>query len=81
MGEIDAFDSVSRRRVFQDAFERKYRKSVLNAIVWIAGAEVPADGVPSKTPTLEELEADLGQPRPANFDVEGIKRTLAEMNR
>ena len=47
----------------QDSF----RKSVLNALVWIAGAEVPAGGVPSKTPTLEELEADLGQPRPAEL--------------
>lgn len=57
-----------------------YRKSVLNAIVWIAGAEVPTDGVPSKTPTLEEMEADLGQPRPANFDAEGMKRNITKMN-
>jgi len=35
------------------------RGVVLNAIVWIAGLEVPKDGVPSKTPTDEEMEANL----------------------
>jgi hypothetical protein len=60
----------------QDSF----RRSVLNALVWIAGAEVPAGGVPSKTPTLEELEADLGVPRPGNFKDEPIKKLIAEMN-
>jgi hypothetical protein len=34
---------------------------VLNALVWIAGAEVPKGGVKSKTPTLEELEKHLGR--------------------
>jgi len=58
-----------------------YRKSVLNALVWIAGAEVPAGGVPSKTPTLEQLEADLGQPRPANFNAEAMAKQIEEMNR
>jgi len=61
----------------QDSF----RKCVLNALVWIAGAEVPAGGVPSKTPTLEELEADLGQPRPDNFNADAIRKQIAEMNR
>ncbi len=32
---------------------------VLNAIAWIAGLEVPANGVPSKTPTQEEALANL----------------------
>lgn len=57
-----------------------YRKSVLNALVWIAGAEVPAEGVPSKTPTLEELESDLGMPRPANFDADDIRAKIKAMN-
>lgn len=60
----------------QDSF----RKSVLNALVWIAGAEVPPDGVPSKTPTLEELEADLGLPRPGNFKADDVRKEIAEMN-
>jgi type 1 glutamine amidotransferase len=61
----------------QDSF----RQSVLNALVWIAGAEVPAGGVPSKTPTLEELEADLGQARPADFKAESVRKQIERMNR
>ena len=60
----------------QDSF----RKSVLNAIVWIAGADVPEDGIPSKTPTLEELEADLGMPRPKRFNAEAIREQIEKMN-
>ena len=35
------------------------RRIVLNAIVWISGLEVPAKGVPSQTPTDEEMAANL----------------------
>jgi hypothetical protein len=57
-----------------------YRKAVLNALVWIAGAEVPAGGVSSKTPTLKELEADLGVPRPANFNADAMRTKIKAMN-
>lgn len=40
------------------------RKLMLNAICWIAKLDVPADGVPSKTPSQEDLEANL-KPKPA----------------
>jgi hypothetical protein len=60
----------------QDSF----RTSVLNALVWIAGADVPPGGVPSKTPTLEELESYLGQPRPANFNAEALRKQIEAMN-
>lgn len=60
----------------QDSF----RQSVLNAVVWIAGAEVPTGGVPSQTPTLEQLEADLGQPRPGNFNADAVKKQIEAMN-
>jgi type 1 glutamine amidotransferase len=36
-----------------------HRGIVLNAIAWIAQAEVPADGVKSPTPTDEEMKANL----------------------
>lgn len=36
-----------------------HRGVVLNAIAWIAGVEVPESGVPSKTPTDEEMAANL----------------------
>jgi len=51
-----------------------FRKVVLNAILWIAKADVPANGVPS-TVTPEELQANLDvkgqkpkapQPKPAS---------------
>ena len=35
------------------------RGVVLNAIAWIANIEVPADGVPSQTPSDEEMQANL----------------------
>lgn len=35
------------------------RKLVLNAIVWIAGMDVPKEGVATKTPTEEEMAANL----------------------
>jgi hypothetical protein len=37
---------------------------VLNAICWIAKAEIPADGIATPTPTQEELDANL-DPKPA----------------
>jgi type 1 glutamine amidotransferase len=36
-----------------------FRTLVLNAIVWSAGLEVPEGGVPSDTPTEEEMKANL----------------------
>ncbi len=35
------------------------RKLMLNMICWIAKVDVPADGVPSKTPTADDLMANL----------------------
>ncbi len=37
------------------------RKVVLNTIVWVAGLDVPEGGIPSKTPTEEEINANLDQ--------------------
>lgn len=36
-----------------------HRGVVLNAIAWISGLEVPKNGVPSKTPTDDEMAANL----------------------
>lgn len=41
-----------------------FRKTVLNALVWIAKGEVPVDGVPSRTPTDAELEENQDYPKP-----------------
>lgn len=39
------------------------RRLVLNAIIWIAGMEVPESGVKSITPTDEEIQANLDKKR------------------
>jgi len=53
-----------------------FRKIVLNGIVWVAGLEVPPDGVPSETPTMEELEANQDYPAPKNFNRREVERLL-----
>ncbi len=60
----------------QDSF----RTASLNALAWIAGIDVPEDGVPSKTPTLEEMQADLGKPAPKNFNTAAMRKRIAAMN-
>ena len=43
-----------------------FRTLLLNAIAWVGGLDVPAGGVPSKTPTREELDALMAEAhRPA----------------
>jgi type 1 glutamine amidotransferase len=54
------------------------RKIVLNAIAWAAGNEVPSGGVSSRNPTLEELEANLDYPQPANFNRDRISKLLEQ---
>lgn len=48
-----------------------FRKAILNSIVWIAGLEVPAEGVVSKRPDAEELLLNIpeNKKKPANFDM------------
>lgn len=41
-----------------------FRKTVLNAICWIAKVEIPAGGIATPTPTQAELDANL-DPKPA----------------
>jgi type 1 glutamine amidotransferase len=53
-----------------------YRKVVLNGIAWTAKIEIPLGGVPSTTPTLEELEANQDKPQPPNFDREKVRKMI-----
>lgn len=55
-----------------------FRTTVLNAIVWVAGMDVPAGGVPSKTPTLAELEVDQDYPQPKNFDRKRVEEMIGK---
>jgi len=43
--------------------------------------DVPAGGVCSKTPTLEELEANQDYPQPPKFDREKIRKMIQEWNK
>lgn len=61
--------------------DNDFRKVVLNAIVWSAGLEVPSDGVASRTPTIDELLANLDPKKvPADFDPQKIQQQLDELN-
>jgi len=57
-----------------------FRKLVLNSLVWVAGAKVPADGVPSETPTIEQLEANQDYRQPRNFDRGKIQKLIEQWN-
>ncbi len=58
-----------------------FRKLVLNALVWITGVEVPPNGVPSKRPSLEELEENQDYPKPGNWKREKIQKLIEQWNR
>jgi len=57
-----------------------HRQIVLNGIAWIAKVEVPKSGVPSKTPTVDEMLENHDEQVPANFDRAGLNKKIAEMN-
>jgi hypothetical protein len=58
----------------------QFRKLVLNAIAWSAKLDVPPDGVPSKTPTLEQLMANQDDPVPDKFKPEEVQAMLVQWN-
>jgi len=53
-----------------------FRTAVLNGIAWIAKLEIPADGVPSKRPTLPELKENQDYPPRKDMTEEDVKRIL-----
>ncbi len=56
------------------------RKLMLNAICWTAKIEVPAAGVPTATPTVAQMEANLEGERPQDWTAERIRRTIEQLN-
>lgn len=56
------------------------RTVVLNAIVWVAGLEVPPGGVRIPTPTFEELEANQDYSQPKNFDRKHWQELIRQWN-
>ncbi len=57
-----------------------YRTLLLNAVCWIAGVEVPPGGVVTKTPTAEEMEANLAGERPQGWTRERTQEFIDELN-
>ena len=58
-----------------------FRKTVLNAILWIAHVDVPADGVNSPRPSVTELLANMdAKKRPAEKTDEWIAQQIEKMN-
>src|SRR5262249_43227462 len=58
-----------------------FRKGILNAIVWIAKGDVPANGVESSRPSMDELMANQDEKVPANFDKAKLEKQIEEMNK
>ncbi len=56
----------------------EFRKIVLNAILWCAGGEVPADGIGSGPIGLDELKQNQDFPVPENYDFEKAKQRITE---
>jgi len=58
-----------------------FRKTILNTIVWIAKGEVPATGIESKTPNVDELLANQDDKIPATFDKAKKQADIDNMNK
>jgi hypothetical protein len=58
-----------------------WRKAVLNAVVWIAKGEVPANGVETKRPTVDEMLQNHDEKVPETFDKEAMAKKIEEMNK
>jgi len=61
--------------------QNDFRKLMLNAVCWIAGVEVPPEGVPTRTPTVEEMESGLEGDRPQDWTRERTREVIEQMNR
>jgi len=58
-----------------------FRKTILNAIVWVAKVDVPEKGVESSRPTVEEMLQNHDEPVPANINKDEIAKKIEEMNK
>ncbi|HET6324835.1 MAG TPA: family 16 glycoside hydrolase [Planctomycetaceae bacterium] len=53
-----------------------FRKLVLNAIVWAAHGDVPANGIGSRPLSVKDLEANQDKPQPPDFNPARIQALL-----
>ncbi len=59
----------------------QYRKLLLNAFCWIAKVDVPPNGVQTKTPTAEDMEANLAGQPPEGWTRQRTQQIIEELNR
>lgn len=57
-----------------------FRKLVLNAIAWTAHADIPADGIPSRDLSVDDLVANQDYPVPDDFNKARVEALLQEWN-
>jgi hypothetical protein len=55
-----------------------FRTVTLNAIMWIAGMEIPKNGISTPVLTIEDLLVNQDYEQPDNFDLNEIKKQLKE---
>ncbi len=61
--------------------QNDFRKLMLNAMCWITRVEVPSAGVPTRTPTVEEMESGLEGERPQDWTADRTREIIERMNR
>lgn len=61
--------------------QNQLRTLLLNALCWIAKVEVPPEGVQTRTPTAEEMEANLEGPRPPRWKTDQTQRIIDHLNK
>ena len=59
----------------------QFRKLILNAIVWTAGVDVPATGVPAGHVTVDDLLQNHDEPIPDDFNKATIQAMLDQWNK
>lgn len=59
--------------VYNNLANDSFRTVLLNGVAWVSGLEIPEDGVPSTTPTKDELAAYLHEAHPQLAPAAGTK--------
>lgn len=59
----------------------QFRKLILNAIVWTAGADIPADGVPAGHVTVDDLLQNHDEEIPKDFNKAMVQAMLDQWNK
>ena len=63
---------------FANMTNDSFRTTMLNGVAWVAGLEIPAGGIASKTPTQTELDAMMAEAGGAGAMTAGNAKPVAE---